>query len=291
MDDSALLARKTWRTLEPLHGMIYFAPEATAAYEKIGIQGTMGYFASRSAPMGAVSAGVVIASFFNFNPELVRAAIPGAWAIASPAQLLEARLDAVDQALVRMLGDTVTSSELARAATLARVAAEAACERPEGRVLFAGHASLAWPEAPHLVLWHAQSLLREYRGDGHLVALLDADLGPLEALVSHAASGEVPAEVLRVSRAWSKEDWALGVERLAKRGWLQDGDTLAFNEEGQRVRARIESLTDQLSTYPYEQLGEERCAELRQLARPFSKAVVDQGSLGAMRRDPSNSRP
>ena len=28
----ALLARKTWRTIEPLHGMIYFVPEAAEAF-------------------------------------------------------------------------------------------------------------------------------------------------------------------------------------------------------------------------------------------------------------------
>ena len=43
--------------------------------------------------------------------------------------------------------------------------AAAGC-RPEGRPLYAGHAALDWPDAPHLVMWHALSLLREHRGDG-----------------------------------------------------------------------------------------------------------------------------
>jgi hypothetical protein len=84
VDPGALLARKTWRTLEPLHGMIYFVPEATDAYERLGITGRAGYFASRAAPMGAVAAELVIATFFNFNPDLVRAAIPRAWDITTP---------------------------------------------------------------------------------------------------------------------------------------------------------------------------------------------------------------
>src|SRR4051794_6408518 len=55
------VARRTHRTLEPYHGMIYFVPEARAAYEAIGLTGhRMGYFASRSAPMGAVPAEVVV---------------------------------------------------------------------------------------------------------------------------------------------------------------------------------------------------------------------------------------
>ena len=44
-----VMARKMWRTLEPYHGIIYFAPEATAAYEALGVMGFDGYFASRAA--------------------------------------------------------------------------------------------------------------------------------------------------------------------------------------------------------------------------------------------------
>jgi hypothetical protein len=88
----ALLARKTWRTLEPLHGMIYFVPEATTAYERLGIAGRTGYFASRAAAMGAVTPEVVVSTFFNFNPVLVHAAIPRAWKISTSEALLAARL-------------------------------------------------------------------------------------------------------------------------------------------------------------------------------------------------------
>ena len=64
-----IIARKTWRTAEPIHGMIYFVPEGPEQYAKLGIgEGQAGYFASRSAPMGAASAELVIATFFNFNP-------------------------------------------------------------------------------------------------------------------------------------------------------------------------------------------------------------------------------
>ena len=73
-----MIARRTWRTLEPIHGMIYFSPEAAAAYERLGLTGRMGYFASRAAPMGAVPVEVVIATFYNFRPQLVRDAIPEA---------------------------------------------------------------------------------------------------------------------------------------------------------------------------------------------------------------------
>ena len=101
--------------------MIYFVPEAAEAYERLGITGRAGYFASRAAPMGAVGADVVIATFFNFNPDLVHAAIPHAWEVTSPEALVEARLLAVDGAFRRVLGnDVLESHSMARAAELAR---------------------------------------------------------------------------------------------------------------------------------------------------------------------------
>ncbi|MCU1448610.1 MAG: hypothetical protein JWP02_780 [Acidimicrobiales bacterium] len=274
------VARKTWRTLEPLHGLIYFAPEATERYAALGIGGRAGYFASRSAAMGPVPGEVVIATFFNFNPELVHTAIPAAWRTSTPDRLLGARLEAADAALRRTLGDTVEAPEMARAATLARTAAEAACDHLDGRPLFAAHARLDWPEEPHLVLWHAQTLLREYRGDGHIAALTAAGLTGLEALVVHAATGEVPGEVLRTTRAWSEEQWATGVDDVRSRGWLADGDDLLLSPSGAAHRQEVEDTTDRLAVHAYSRLGDDACSELRALARPFSQAVVASGTFG-----------
>lgn len=282
-----LTARKTWRTLEPVHGMIYFAPEATERYALLGIKGRTGYFASRSAALGMVPAETVIATFFNFNPALVHRALPAAWEVTTPVRILDARLEAADLALRRALGDLLATPELAEVSQLARQAAEAACERPEGRPLFAAHAALPWPDEPHLVLWHAQTLLREFRGDAHIAALMLEGLGGIEALVTHAASGEVPAEVLRVSRAWSEDEWAAAVEGLQARGLLAstkgtnsgDPDQLVFTEEGRDQRQRIEDWTDAGAAPAYRPLGDDGCTRLRTQGRPFSRAIVDAGLL------------
>src|SRR5881398_3560421 len=117
--------RTTWRALEAYHGMIYFSPEAAKAYKELGLNGRAGYFASRSAAFGPVPAEVVVATFFNFNPVAVRAAIPAAWSVTTPEALVAARVDAADHALRRGLGELVGGvSELA---DLARIAAERAC--------------------------------------------------------------------------------------------------------------------------------------------------------------------
>jgi hypothetical protein len=272
----ALLAHKTWRTLEPLHGMIYFVPEAAEAYARLGITGRTGYFASRAAPMGAVTADVVIATFFNFNPELVRAAIPEAWELATPEDVVEARFAAVDAAFRRILGDEVVGSrEMARAAELAQIAADEATQHVEGRPLAAAHAELVWPTEPHLRLWHAQSILREFRGDGHIALLVVHGLSGLEALVTHAAAGDVPARALLATRAWPDDAWQAAVDGLRGRGWLEQGDELRFTASGAQHRKEIEDGTDALAAAPYATLGEERCAELRALARPWSKVFTE----------------
>ena len=278
------MARKTWRSLEAVHGMIYFTPDAPPAYAAIGISSPRaGYFLSRSAAMGAVSADVVVATFFNFHPGLVRRAMEGGWATASPEAVTSARLAAVDTSLRRAFGaEVVASAELRRAADLARRAALVASEHPEGRPLFAGHASLPWPDEAHLVLWHAQTLLREFRGDGHVAALALAGLSGLDALLSHAGSGDVPAEVLRLTRAWSEDEWAAGLESFAARGFV-DG-TGTFTDAGRAQRQQIEDATDRAALVAYAALTDEEAGELVALGRTLSKQVV---AAGLMQVDPS----
>ena len=280
---SAVTARKTWRTVEPLHAMVYFAAEAAESYEQLGLEGQSGYFASRAAPMGAVTPGTVVATFYNFEPSLVHRSMLGVWDNAFPSQVLAARSAAAGSALRRMLGDAASSPEVAIAAELARIAALAACEHPEGRPLFAGHAGLEWPEDPIEVLWHAQTLLREFRGDGHIALLVDHELDGLEALVLHEATGELPPAFLRATRGWSDEQWNAATERLRGRGWLRPGgsaEPLALSDEGAAVRRSIEEATDQLSVVAYQSIGEEGCDHLRRLVRPLSRTVVAASGLG-----------
>ncbi len=275
-----LVARKTWRTLEPIHGYIYFAPEAVDAFAALGLTPELGggYFASRAAPMGAVAAEVVIATFFNFRPAFVRETIPRAWTIATPEQFVAARVDAAGAMLRRLLGDQAEGPHIEEAAELARRAALDASERPEGRPLFAGHVSLEWPDDPLVVLWHAQSLLREFRGDGHIAAMTAEGVDGLEALIIHGATGEVPPSILRASRNWSADEWSAGEERLRSRGWL-DADGV-LTQAGRDHRQWVEDRTDALAVSAYEGLGVDGCDRLRQLCRPLSKAVVASGAFG-----------
>ncbi|MCW7940606.1 SalK [Streptomyces hygroscopicus] len=266
--------RAAWRRLEPVHGMIYFVPEARRRYANIGLSGRAGYFASRSAAFGRASAELVISTFYNFNPDVVRKAVGGIWDTATPQQVLDARLAAAGEALRRAgIHELPAFGEVL---ALTRRAAEAACEHPQGRPLFAAHAALPWPQEPVLQLWHAQTLLREFRGDGHVACLLSEGVGGLEALILHAATGEVPVGFLKASRAWPEEEWAATEERLRARGLLDGG---SLSPEGVRLRRHIEDRTDLLALPAYAALGDAGCERLADLASSFGRAVVEAGLL------------
>ncbi|MEV7091233.1 hypothetical protein AB0M80_00175 [Amycolatopsis sp. NPDC051045] len=262
---------------DSLHALAYFAPEVDAALTGTGLRpGRMPYFAGRSAAMGAVGPEVVAATFYNFNPEVVARVIPRAWTLATPEQVLAARLDGVDQALTRLLGDHVKSDEVAEAAELAREAA-AGCTG-EGRPLYAAHAGLDWPGEPHLVLWHAITLIREYRGDGHVAALVLNGLSGLEALLTHVATGRgFVTGAAKLTRGWSDEQWAAAEAGLADRGILDAGGGLT--EAGAALRDRVEIATEAAAQGPWEHLGAERTARLEELGRGLSRRVVEAGAF------------
>lgn len=277
-----LVSRKTWKTLEPVHAMIYFAPEGMAEYAALGldVEGNRaaGYFPARAAAMGAVGPGVVHATFFNFSRLAVEFGLAAAWETTTPAALIEARYRAADRALRRLCGDRLDSPDVVEALELARTACAGCCA--EGRPLYAANADLAWPTIPHLQLFHAITLLREFRGDGHIAALVAAGIGGLDAAVMHVAQGDSwTREPLRKTRGYSTEQWDTALAGLRERGWIApDGED--FTDAGRAVRQEVEDRTDVLALPPWQHLGEPGCDRLRELVRPLAKAVVDGGGLG-----------
>jgi hypothetical protein len=280
-------ARRMWRAVEPVHTVTYFAPESRTACDALGTKGFwMSYFALRSAPLGPGPAELVTALFYSFHPAMVARAVPDVWAAAAPERFVAARLESVDAALHRLLGaELLGSPEVAEAAGIARDAASAA--PTAGRALAAANAALDWPEAPHLVLWHAQTVLREHRGDGHVAALLIAGLDPVEALVVFAAGGSAEAAKLRERRGWSDQEWAGAVDRLASRGLL-DG-TEVITDAGRAVVAEVESHTDALADVPWATVGDARAERLVGLVEPLVAGILAGG--GFMVDNPMGLRP
>ncbi|WP_017975904.1 SCO6745 family protein [Actinopolyspora halophila] len=272
------ISREAKQALEAPHSMIYFAPEAERETTALGLEpGAMAYFAARAAPMGPVGPGVVSATFYNFNPELVAMCVPKAWSIADPAEIVAARFRAASAALERMLGSETLNSETVREAAELATRATEGCS-PAGKPLFAAHADLSCPEQPHLRLWHALTLLREFRGDAHIAALQQAGIGPLEALVLQNATGRgMNASTLRRTRHWSEQEWETTRRELSERGLLDDSGELST--EGQDLLERIEEATDEAALPPWRHLGSTEAARLFEHGSALSKQVVKAGAF------------
>ncbi|MFH9074708.1 SCO6745 family protein [Streptomyces alboflavus] len=272
--------RRCHNVLNALHTTHYFSPDVGRELAPLGITHPKAVnFAIRAAALGAVGAGTVTATFFNYKPDTVARFVPEIWHTAAPEDVLAARLRAVDTTLRRLLGDeAVASPEMAEAARLALRATEA-CS-PSGRPLYAAHAALAVPDEPHLAYWHAATLLREHRGDGHLAALLDAELDPVEALVSHTATGKSMTPTWNLNtRGWTRDDWDAAVERLRGRGLVAaDGE---LTESGVALRKAIEERTDRLDRAPYEHLGAADVERLTELGTVFAGAALQAGAFPA----------
>ncbi|MFF7446208.1 MULTISPECIES: hypothetical protein [unclassified Streptomyces] len=270
--------RQLWHLLEPLHAVLYYAPEVFEEAADLGYdtkERWPSYFPLRAAPLGTVGAERVTSAFYSFSPRMVAEHIDSAWGVATPEAVLAARLRGVDGAYRAIFGEGVDSPELAEAAALARRAAEAVSTA--GRPLAAANAELEWPTIPHLQLWHAATILREHRGDGHLAALLLADLDPVESLVSFAATGAASVERFE-SRGWSGAQWSAARDRLAARGLVDEADGTA-TEAGRALRDQVERDTDRLAAAPWQVLGQTDTDRLVELLGDYWVAVLSSGLL------------
>jgi hypothetical protein len=270
------MARRLWSRLEPIHVVTYFSPEPRAALSGAGYKGFwMGYFAGRAAPMGPVGAEVVLATFYNFSLSHVRRAIPDAWAFAPPSAALEARQRGAAAALQRAFAGDDLAEAVETAAVLARAAAESA--PMEGRALFAANHALPWPQEPVAALWHACTLLREHRGDGHVAALAAAGIGGREANVLQTAAGVVPREVFGAARHYDDAEWDRVSARLIDRGLVgPDGKLTAH---GKDVRDDVEDRTDRIALTAYDTLEDDQFLQLLDALAPLAKAVIATGDI------------
>jgi hypothetical protein len=285
-------ARSMWELAEPVHDLVYFTPEARHEADRAGMRGFwMGYVAMRAAPLGVVPAAVVVSSFYVFHPDRVTRALPDAWRYATPSDMLAARERAVDLSMRRLFGeDVVRSARMAEAADLAWDAAAAA--DTAGRVLGGANQALDRPELPHVRLWQAATTLREHRGDGHVAVLVSRRVGPVEAMVLKAASGESDGAMLREGRKWDAATWQRAEADLRARGWIDDVGRLT--PRGAAERDAIEAETDAAAEGPWRAVGRDATVRLAELLTPLARDVLASGVIpsgnpvgltGAPRRD------
>ncbi len=124
-------------------------------------------------------------------------------------------------------------------------------------------------------LWLATTILREHRGDGHVIAVVHSGLTGIEAGLTHVATGQVPRELIQGSRGWTDDDWDHARRRLTAKGLLdRDG---RLSKSGGTLRREIESSTDRLAADPVTRLGALGVEEAIRLATPISRHLVDTG--------------
>ena len=225
-----------WRAAEAVHAVVYFSPHAPNVYRRIGLAGFwMGYFASRSVALGTPPAPVVTAAFHGFAPRMVERAIPAAWQACDRQAIIDARHEL---AMAHLRTFSLDADE--RAAIDDLVAALPAID-VAGRTLGAAHLAMPVPSEPALRLWHAVTVLREYRGDTHVATLVAARLDGVEANVLWQASGLVPPNQ-REMRGWTEDEWRAGGVRLERRGWLADGE---LTDDGRAAVRGLDRTTDE----------------------------------------------
>lgn len=269
------IARRLHRLVEPIHLVTYFSAEPTDALLALGLHNYWdGYFAGRAAPLGRVRAEVVHAIFYNFADGEAARHIPRVWDTASPEAALAARERGSVAALRRILGDLADAPALARAADSA---AKGATSAPaEGRILFAALRALPLPEEPVARLWHAATLLREHRGDGHIAALVAAGIGGTEAHVLHALSENIPAEKFGRIHHLATDRLARVVDGMRARGLIDASGWLS--DAGRKTKERIESLTDDLAAPAYSSLEPSELNQLIADLEPISATLDAAGS-------------
>jgi helix-turn-helix protein len=267
--------RRLKQLVDPIHMVTYFSEEPTKALMALGHRNYWdGYFAGRAAPLGRAPAEVVHAVFYNFADGEVARHIPRVWDIATPEAALAAREQGSAAALRRILGDLADSPGLARAADLATRAGTSA--PAEGRILYAALRALPVPEEPVARLWHAATLLREYRGDGHIAALVTAGIGGTEAHVLHALSEGIPAEKFGRVHHLPAPQLAAVVDGMRTRGLVDASGWLT--DTGQETKQRIESLTDDLDALAYNSLEPPELDQLIADLEPISATLDAAGS-------------
>jgi ElaB/YqjD/DUF883 family membrane-anchored ribosome-binding protein len=269
---SPQVARQMWSLFEPVHAVTYFSPEARSAFAEAGLRGFWrGYFAGRVAPLGEAGPVQVTAAFFSFAAPMVSRALPAVWGLITPADALRVRSAGAVAALRRLLSgsnEAAVPAATTAAGLLTGVIDGIDCA---GRVLAAANAALPVPGDPLARLWHAVTVLREHRGDGHVAALVAAGLDGCEALVLRAGM-DLSREMLQPIRGWDDAAWERAADRLAGRGWIgSDGRVTAAGAAAHRA---VEQATDLAAARPWAALGPDGAAGLLAALGPVARACA-----------------
>ena len=121
-------------------------------------------------------------------------------------------------------------------------------------------------------LFHAASLLREHRGDGHIAALMTEGIGGLEAHVLLALDMGLPAEKFGRVHHLPRAQLAAVIDGMRERDLI--GDDGWLSEQGRAVKQRVEERTDDLAAAPYASLAPDELRELMAALEPLADLLL-----------------
>jgi hypothetical protein len=261
-------ARVLRDAIEPIATICFWAEPAYDSYARCGLDFLQGYVWGRGSVLGEPEGSVVASSFGVFEPSLIAGLYDSARATCGLADVRAAKEAGAVESLHQVLGEP---DGIRQAVEQLRRGVEAA--NPAGRPMHAGLTALAWPTDPCGQLWHACTILREHRGDGHVSAWVAAGLTGLEAnLLTELLVGWEPL-AYTASRGWSSDAMRDGTARLEERGLATNG---SLTDEGQRLRQEIEDTTDRLVQPVVDALGDD-LPRLVDTLNGWSAQIVERG--------------
>ncbi len=255
-------ARRLGGVLEPVIGQVYFAPECHEAYVALGFEPSPGdfngvagpdgvaYFTSRGSLLGQVPGEVVAAAFGVFRPDVVIPSVTRGWTLTDAPTIRQARDDGALAHLQRQLG--ASPDGLAAVSDLLERSAGAV--RTEGRALTAGLTALPVPDHPFGRVFRSGDILREYRGDSHIAAWVNADLTAIEIGLLTELYWGLPLRSYSRTRGWSDDQYDEAEALLMSKGLIADG---AFTDAGRALREQVEVDTDRQMQPVLDALGDD----------------------------------
>jgi hypothetical protein len=276
-------ARRMRNAVEPVAAGVYFAPEAHAAYEALGFEGSSlvskdgierpelkSYFISRGACMGQVAGEVVAAAFGVFNPKFVVPGVAAGWQITSRAAILQAR----EQAATAMLAGSWVSNPRAWVGSPTCCAGAPTPRRGQAARSMGGCARSASPTTRWVPCGGPRTCCAS------TAATATSSPGRSAAPTrwrscSLPNSGGGPGPLLHPKSWLERRRHGRRFDRLTRRGLMSDDEQLT--DAGRAFRDEVEVRTGELERPVLEALGED-LEELLEHLDAWSEGIIAAGS-------------
>jgi hypothetical protein len=262
MTDWFGITRRNARSVQTTIGWIFWDPGAVERYAALGLPGTLGYMASRAAPLESAGPDAVIAAFGSISPDGIRFTFDlAAQAGRSFLEFWQARDEAVVEGLAAYAPAIIDPL-----VELGPPLWEVVDRLPRlGRTFFGAHLAMARPTDPLLSGWHAVNCIREWRGDTHWALVAAAGLDGPQASILHNAFMAYEGDWLAESRGIQRDAIDAGWVALEAKGLARDR---RVTPEGVRLREHLEDETDRLTAPVWELLGEARAVRFAEDFEP-----------------------